>query len=177
VGEFEWSQVRLIGLCGKAGAGKDTFYEHVLKPKGYLRWPMTLHDKTWLVATGRATFDEAFVTKPPRVRQILQDEITQLRYAWSESIWLNVCTSWMISLQSIVGVHVTHVAVTDLRFLIEMRGLKALGGKILHLEAADQQANVALGCAAIAPRSSSILRKSKSDAMPLSCITQKASAR
>jgi hypothetical protein len=104
---------------------------------------MTLHYKTWLVATGRATFEEAFVTKPPHVRKILQDEITQLRYAWSESIWLNVFKSWMISLHSIVCVHVTHVAVTDLRFLIEMRGLRALGGRILHLEAADQQANVA----------------------------------
>jgi hypothetical protein len=104
-----------------------------------------LHDKTWLVATGRATFDEAFVTKPPPVRQILQDEITQLRDDWSESIWLNVFTSWMISLQKIVGVDVTHIAVTDLRFLIELRGLKALGGRILHIEAADQQANVAPG--------------------------------
>jgi hypothetical protein len=33
--------------------------------------------------------------------------------------------------------------VTDLRFLIEMRGLKKLGGKILHIESRDQQANVA----------------------------------
>jgi hypothetical protein len=51
----------------------------------------------------------------------------------------------MVSLHSIVGVNVTHVAVTDLRFLIEMRGLRALGGKLLHIEAADQQANVAPG--------------------------------
>jgi hypothetical protein len=145
VGDLDWSQVRLIGLCGKAGAGKDTLYEYVLKPKGYIRWQMTLHYKPWLVATGRATFEEAFVTKPPRVRKILQDEITQLRYDWSESIWLDVFKSWMVSLHSIVGVDVTHVAVTDLRFLIEMRGLKALGGRILHLEAADQQANVAPG--------------------------------
>jgi hypothetical protein len=143
VGDLDWSQVRLIGLCGKAGAGKDTFYEQVLKPKGYLRWQMTLHYKTWLVATGRATFEQAFVTKPPHVRQMLQEEITQLRYDWSESIWLNTFKSWMISLHSIVGVDVTHVAVTDLRFLIEMRGLKELGGRILHLEAPDQQANVA----------------------------------
>jgi hypothetical protein len=127
----------------KAGAGKDSVYEHVLKPKGYVRWQMTLHYKTWLVATGRATFEEAFITKPPHVRKILQEEITQLRSEWSESIWLDVFKSWMVSLHEIVGIDVTHVAVADLRFLIEMRGLKALGGKILHIEAPDQQANVA----------------------------------
>jgi hypothetical protein len=135
VGDLDWSQVRLIGLCGKAGAGKDTLYEHVLKPKGYLRWQMTLHYKTWLVATGRATFEEAFIAKPPHVRKILQEEITELRSAWSESIWLNVFKSWMVSLHSIVGIDVTRVAVTHLRILIEMRGLKALGGKLLHIEA------------------------------------------
>jgi hypothetical protein len=34
------------------------------------------------------------------------------------------------------------VAVTDRRFVIEMRGIKAMGGKILHLQAPDEQANV-----------------------------------
>ena len=135
---FDFSNIKLIGIAGCAGAGKDSLYEAVLKPRGYLRWAMTLHYKTWLVATGRATFEEAFVTKPPHVRKILQ-----LRHDWSESIWLDVFKSWMVSLHDIVGVPVTHVAVTDLRFLIEMRGLKALGGKILHIEAFDQQANVA----------------------------------
>jgi hypothetical protein len=104
---------------------------------------MTLHYKTWLVATGRGTFEEVFLTKPPHIRKILQEEITQLRYEWSESIWLDVFKSWMVSLHDIVGIDVTHVAVTDLRFLIEMRGIKAMGGKILHLEAPDQQANIA----------------------------------
>jgi len=135
--------VHIIGICGKAGAGKDTFYEHVLKPRGYLRLSMTLHYKTWLVGTGRATFEEVFVTKPPRVRKILQEEITAVRYEYSESIWINVLKSWMVSLHEIVGVDVSRVAVTDLRFLIEMRGIKAMGGKILHIEAADEQANMA----------------------------------
>ena len=46
--------IKIVGLAGKAGAGKDTFYEEVLKPRGFLRWQMTLHYKVWLVSTGRA---------------------------------------------------------------------------------------------------------------------------
>jgi hypothetical protein len=49
----------------------------------------------------------------------------------------------MRALTEVIGVHPVGIAVTDLRFLIEMRGIKAMGGKILHLEAADEQANVA----------------------------------
>jgi dephospho-CoA kinase len=34
--------MHIIGIAGKSGAGKDTFYEHVLQPRGYIRWQMTL---------------------------------------------------------------------------------------------------------------------------------------
>jgi hypothetical protein len=49
----------------------------------------------------------------------------------------------MRALKEIVGVEPAGIAVTDLCFLIEMRGIKAMGGKILHLEAPDQQVNIA----------------------------------
>jgi dephospho-CoA kinase len=135
--------LRIIGVAGKAGAGKDTFYEHVLKPRGFLRWQMTLHYKVWLVATGSFSWEDIFITKPPLARKALQEEITDLRKVWSEEIWLHTFQTWMRALQEIVGVECTGIAVTDLRFLIEMRGIKAMGGKILHLEAPDQQAHVA----------------------------------
>jgi hypothetical protein len=135
--------MKLIGICGKGSTGKDTFYEHVLKPRGFLRWPMTLHYKVWLVATGKGSWEDIFSTKPPHIRKILQEEITALRYQCDEHIWLDTLTTWVQALQEIVGVQCAGIAVTDLRFLIEMRGIKALGGKILHLEAPDQQANIA----------------------------------
>jgi hypothetical protein len=137
------SSLKLIGVAGKAGAGKDTFYEHVLKPRDFLRWQMTLHYKVWLHATGRFSWHGIFDDKPPDIRKVLQQEITALRHDWGESIWLHTLQAWMRAVQEIVGVNAAGIAVTDLRFLIEMRGMKAMGGKILHLEAPDQQANVA----------------------------------
>jgi hypothetical protein len=120
----EWSPKRVIALCGPGGVGQDTLYDCLLKPLGYLRWQMTLHYKVWLVSTGRFTWEDVFETKPPEVRQVLQEEITAERYRWSETIWLDTFQTWMQALQEIVGV-------------------KALGGKILHIESADQQANIA----------------------------------
>jgi hypothetical protein len=137
------SGLRICGLAGKAGAGKDTFYEHVLKPRGFIRWQMTLHYKVWLASTQRYDWDDIFYKKPQVVRKALQEEITAVRYQESEYIWLHNFESWARALQEIVGIQCAGIAVTDLRFLIEMRGIKAMGGKILHLKAADQQANVA----------------------------------
>jgi uridine kinase len=34
------SEPRIIALAGKTGAGKHTLYEHVLKPRGFIRWQM-----------------------------------------------------------------------------------------------------------------------------------------
>jgi hypothetical protein len=135
--------LKLIGVAGKAGAGKDPFYEHVLQPRGFLRWQMTLHYKVWLAATGRYRWEHIFYHKPPVVRQVLQEEITAFRDLHGEPIWLHTFQAWLLALTEIVGVEHAGIAITDLRFLIEMRGLRAMGGKILHLEAPDQQANVA----------------------------------
>jgi hypothetical protein len=135
--------LKIIGICGKGGAGKDTFYEHVLKPRGFLRWQMTLHYKVWLAATRGLNWDDIFYHKPPDVRKILQHELTDLRETHGETVWLNVMKDWIRALREIVGVTCAGIAITDLRFLIEMRGIKVMGGKILHLEAAEQQANIA----------------------------------
>jgi hypothetical protein len=97
----------------------------------------------WLVATQRASWHDVFVAKPPHVRKILQEEITQLRYDFREEIWLETFCTWMCALKTIVGIEPAGIVVTDLRFLIEMRRIKLIGGKILHLEAIDQQANIA----------------------------------
>jgi hypothetical protein len=99
---------------------------------------------SWPCLTARGyDWDDVFYRKPPHTRKALQEEITALRGEHGEEIWLNTLKAWMRALTEIVGVEHAGIAVTDLRFLIEMRGMKELGGKILHLEAPDQQANVA----------------------------------
>ena len=53
------------------------------------------------------------------------------------------CQAWIRALTEIVGVHPQGIVITDMRFLTEIRGIKKIGGKILHLKAADEQANIA----------------------------------
>ena len=76
----ETDNVCLLALAGNSGAGKDTFYETVLMPRGYVRLQMTLYRKLWLVSTQQASWDDIFYDKPPHVRQLLQQDVTQVRY-------------------------------------------------------------------------------------------------
>jgi hypothetical protein len=89
-----------------------------------------------------ASSEEVFHTKPAPLRKVLQEEITAARYEWSEMIWLETFKNWMRALHEVVGVEANKVAISDMRFLIEMHGVKAIGGKVLHIEAADQQENL-----------------------------------
>jgi hypothetical protein len=86
---------------------------------------------------------EIFYAKPPHIRKLLQEDITQLRYDVDEEIWLRVLGNFIRALREIVGVDAPGIVVTDLRFLIEMRGIKDMGGKIIHIKSADT--NVPVG--------------------------------
>ena len=169
------SHVKICALAGKGGAGKDTFYEHVLQPRGFIRLQMTLYRKIWFVSTGQATWEEVFYTKPPRVRKLMQEDITELRYEFDEEIWLRVLQNQIRALDEIMCVQADRIAVTDMRFLAEIRGVKHMGGKILHLKAADEQPTSPPSGAATAPRSSSTARRCWSCATPISIIPSRAS--
>ena len=95
-----------------AGAGKDTFYEHVLKLRGFLHWQITLHYKVWLVATGKGSCEEIFYTKPSRVRKVLQAEIITLRLTFDVYIWLDIMTTWLHALHKIVWLVCSQCALT-----------------------------------------------------------------
>jgi hypothetical protein len=82
------------------------------------------------------------MTKPPHVRRALQAEITAVCTRRHESVWFSTFAVWVRALGEVVGVEPAGVAVTDVRFLAEMYGIKHLGSKILHLEAPDAQAGL-----------------------------------
>ena len=138
------SRRRIIGLAGRGGAGKDTLYEHVLRPRGYLRLGMTFYRKVWLVSTGQGTWEEIFHTKPPKIRQLLQEDLTKERSIWDERIWLRTLQNFVRLLDEVVGVAADRIAICDLRFVEEMRGLKQMGAKIIHLMAPDTNVPVEL---------------------------------
>ena len=83
------SLVKAIGFCGKAFSGKDTAAEiwreaHPSYGKLALADPLKQDCVNWDLCSA----EEAWVTKPPRVRRLLQVYGTELRRQYDSNYWL-----------------------------------------------------------------------------------------
>jgi hypothetical protein len=123
----------VIGLSGHAGCGKDFVFSHFLQPRGFLQLSLSWHFKVDLIAKGVITFEEAFETKPPNVRTLLQLVGTELgRHVYGENIWCETLITWM----HVYNFHwgVTRFAIPDVRFMSELDFIQRdLAGKVIRV--------------------------------------------
>lgn len=134
---------RLIGLCGKKRAGKNTFADMLSELHPYQQ--ISFADALWdvLLATNPyvgidhtrvndlvvAIGKERAKIEFPEVRRLLQDLGTNgVRNVIGPDTWLNLVS------QKIVQNSDTSYAVTDLRFENEAQMVKDLGGIVVKLD-------------------------------------------
>jgi hypothetical protein len=135
--------MKVIGLSGKAGSGKDYLTEKVLRPAGYFQISFADHLKVTTVARGVATYEEVYHTKPPHVRQFMQEEGTERwRKIYGENVWANAAFAWMQLLQERNGV--TKFVIADVRFINEADFVRSIGGKVFRVDAPVRAAKSAL---------------------------------
>jgi hypothetical protein len=132
--------LKIIGLSGKAGVGKDTIARLYLKRLEYL--PIALADgvKEEAVARGLATYEEAFYTKPPEVRTALQQLGTELgREVYGEDYWCRKLAARLKSIHDRWGFR--KFVITDVRFPNEVHFVQqALNGEVYRIYAPDRNA-------------------------------------
>jgi hypothetical protein len=137
---FKVTPTTVIGLAGGAGVGKDTIAIKYLKPMGFV--PLALADeiKYKVVARGEATYEECFVTKPPKIRTLLQEEGTERgRNVFGEEYWMD-------QLFARIGYYnvrwgMDKFVITDVRFPNEVTGIQARGGKVFQIVAPQRYAS------------------------------------
>lgn len=132
--------IEIIGLSGGAGTGKDYLAEHYARPQGFQ--PIALADeiKVRVVASGRATWEEVFKTKPPHVRTLLQEEGTERgRNVYGENYWIDVLWARLLTARERWGM--TRWVVTDVRFPNEVTAVQAIGGKVFRIVAPKRYQN------------------------------------
>ncbi|KKN06637.1 hypothetical protein LCGC14_1075180 [marine sediment metagenome] len=126
---------QVIGLSGHAGSGKDYIFARYLRPRGFLQLSLSWHFKVDLIAKGVITFEEAFETKPPNVRTLLQLVGTELgRNIYGENIWCDTLKTWM----DVFNFHwgSTRFAIPDVRFMSELDFIQRdLEGKVIRVVA------------------------------------------
>lgn len=129
----------VVGLSGKAGSGKDYIAQNVLIPLGYSQFSFAWHFKVWIVGTGQATWDEVFVTKPPHVRKLLQEEGTERgRNVYGQNVWCETAGVWMRVLAENSGI--TKFVIPDVRFPNEVEFVQSLGGVVWRIHAPERVA-------------------------------------
>lgn len=124
--------MNIIGLSGNAGSGKDFLTDRFFTPLGYYKFSLSWHFKVWIVGQGKATHKEVFVTKPPHIRKLLQEEGTERgRMIYGQNVWCDVMGEWFRVLEENCGIH--KFIVPDIRFINEVEYVQSLGGVVFRI--------------------------------------------
>ncbi len=130
--------IKVIGLSGKAGSGKDYIAMNIItKHYGYVPFSIAWQVKASLVAKGVLTYEEAFITKPPHARYLLQSEATESgRDIYGEDMWLRAADAWMKTIYEQWGIQ--RFVLSDVRFPNEVEYIKKMGGKVFRIVAPNR---------------------------------------
>lgn len=129
---------KLIGLAGKAWAGKDTVADYLWEKEGAIK--IAFADALRSAATSifglgpvnfidrelKETVVDYWGMTPRRMLQLLGTEAT--KPVFGDNIWLK---RWFLSYSAVQDTD--HVVVPDVRFDVEADAIRNLGGTIIHL--------------------------------------------
>lgn len=123
----------LVGVSGAAGSGKDHVARtHFVEGRGYKNISFAWHFKIEAIAKGSAEYDEVFVTKPPRVRRLLQLIGTeQGRNLWGDDVWIDTAFCWIKLWHEQWGMN--KFIVPDVRFPNEASSIQKVGGSVFRV--------------------------------------------
>lgn len=138
--------MEIIGLSGKAGSGKDYIGREVLRPHGYRQWAFAWPMKNQAVGRG-FSYDEVHNTKPPAVREMLQQIGTEEGWKiYGKQYWTDIAGAWLRTMQENFGFNRFYFA--DTRFEHEVDFIHSLGGKVVRIELGDRPSRLT-GAAAL----------------------------
>lgn len=133
--------IEIIGLSGKAGSGKDFVGREILRPAGFDQWAFAWPMKVTAIGQG-LTYEEVFVTKPPAVRDALQQIGTEKGWmVWGHDYWLKQASAWLTIMHDEIGLSKFYFS--DVRFPHELDWVHSMGGKVVRLELGDRPPRLA----------------------------------
>jgi hypothetical protein len=122
----------MIGLSGKSGCGKDYTAKMMYNIWGYYPLPLALCVKLDAVSKCGISYTEAFISKPPKVRQLLQKIGTDDgRLVYGEDMWINATMAAAQWFNDNWGIY--KFVLPDVRFKNEMRALQNNGHKVVRI--------------------------------------------
>lgn len=121
--------MQIIGLTGKAGAGKTTVAMHLERHYGFKRLSFAEPLKRMLIETGLATYEELYVTKTPMSRKLMQVIGTDIiRNRVDKDFWVKQMAERIIEL---TRSGYFRFVIDDVRFQNEADFIRRLGGIVI----------------------------------------------
>lgn len=120
--------MKIVGLSGKSGSGKDYFANGVFRIHHYKPWAFAWPMKNEACGHG-FTYEDVHVHKPPAVREFLQKRGTE--DGWMKhgrNYWCRITEAWLRTLEF------DRVVIKDVRFPHEAEWVRHVGGKLVRLE-------------------------------------------
>lgn len=123
--------IKLIGLNGRAGTGKDFIASNCLSQ--YFKVAFANHFKIDIVRKKIFTFDEVFNTKPKHVRDRLQKIGTEEgRDVYGEDIWIDTLEAWIHQIN--ISNNINQFILADVRFENECEWVRKNNGIVITIE-------------------------------------------
>jgi hypothetical protein len=127
------SDIIVLGIAGKAGAGKDFLAKMVSWQMGFIPLPMASHFKVEVaVENPTLPIDEVLglVERRDEVRHILQTKgVEEGRNIYGDNYWCQHVEAWMYHFHK-YGYH--RFVIPDVRFPNEVNWIQRLGGKVIR---------------------------------------------
>ena len=127
----------LIAISGKANTGKDHVSKLIQRIYGYYPFSFALHFKMELVGMGKVVYEDVMDTKPPHVRDMIQQRGTENgRVLHGDDIWIQTVDSWFTYFSK--NWNINKFIITDIRFPNEADYVKRVGGKVFRIQSKDR---------------------------------------
>jgi hypothetical protein len=128
--------MKLIGVSGKIGSGKNYITTNVVIPilekynKRYLELAFADQIKINVISKNNIEYDDVYKNKTSNSRQLLQIEGTEVGRTFDKNIWVNYLDNW-IKVYNDRGV--SNFVVNDVRFINEYEYVKNTGGIMIKV--------------------------------------------
>lgn len=133
----------LIGLVGKAQAGKTTIGNYLKDKYGFVKLAFADPLKEMLIKADLITYEEAYVNKTPRSRELLQKIGTGIfRNQISKDYWVEAAKDILECNFQIMGELTKNIVFDDIRFPDEAELIKRYNGVIVKVVRENHYDNI-----------------------------------
>ena len=123
--------MKLIGLVGRAGAGKTEIARHLVERYNFTRTAFADPLKKMLIDAGMCTWEECYVEKTAQSRWLMQKVGELFRKNVHSRYWVR---KWEDEIYRLRDTSISLIVADDIRHQTEAHAIRSMGGTLIMVE-------------------------------------------